>query len=692
MGADIVIGSSQRFGVPLGCGGPHAAFMSVKDEFKRSLPGRIVGASVDSSGDLAYRLALQTREQHIRREKATSNICTAQALLAIMAGFYAVYHGKEGLLAIANKINSLASSLRKNLDQLGFESINDHFFDTLVIKTKGKTESIHKRALDNQINLRRIDSESVGLSLDETTSFDDLNKLLEIFAGSEVNAEISESTAIPDALIRKSSFLDHAIFNQFHTETELLRYIRKLSDKDIALDRAMIPLGSCTMKLNATSEMIPVSWPEFSNIHPFAPKDQLAGYEQLITEMEDMLAILTGYSAISLQPNAGSQGEYAGLLAIDAFHKNNNDFDRDICLIPRSAHGTNPASAQMVGLKVVPVECDDEGNIDIEDLKAKAVKYSANLSSLMITYPSTHGVFETSVTEVCEIIHSHGGFVYIDGANFNAMVGLCFPGSFGGDVSHLNLHKTFCIPHGGGGPGIGPIGVVEKLKDFVPSIHNEKGNVGPVSGTDWGSASILPISWMYIKMMGSDGLIEATKNAILNTNYIAERLKDHYDILYKGQNGLVAHECIIDIRPLKDLAGIEVEDVAKRLIDYGFHAPTMSWPVAGTLMIEPTESESLKEIDRFCEAMICIRQEIEEIATGKVSNEDNLLKNAPHTAKKLITEVWNHKYSREKAAYPVEGMHQNKYWPPIGRVDNVYGDRNLVCSCPSMEDYELETI
>ena len=692
MGADIVIGSSQRFGVPLGCGGPHAAFMSVKDEFKRSLPGRIVGASVDSSGDLAYRLALQTREQHIRREKATSNICTAQALLAIMAGFYAVYHGKEGLLAIANKINSLASSLRKNLDQLGFESINDHFFDTLVIKTKGKTESIHKRALDNQINLRRIDSESVGLSLDETTSFDDLNKLLEIFAGSEVNAEISESTAIPDALSRKSSFLDHAIFNQFHTETELLRYIRKLSDKDIALDRAMIPLGSCTMKLNATSEMIPVSWPEFSNIHPFAPKDQLAGYEQLITEMEDMLAILTGYSAISLQPNAGSQGEYAGLLAIDAFHKNNNDFDRDICLIPRSAHGTNPASAQMVGLKVVPVECDDEGNIDIEDLKAKAVKYSANLSSLMITYPSTHGVFETSVTEVCEIIHSHGGFVYIDGANFNAMVGLCFPGSFGGDVSHLNLHKTFCIPHGGGGPGIGPIGVVEKLKDFVPSIHNEKGNVGPVSGTDWGSASILPISWMYIKMMGSDGLIEATKNAILNTNYIAERLKDHYDILYKGQNGLVAHECIIDIRPLKDLAGIEVEDVAKRLIDYGFHAPTMSWPVAGTLMIEPTESESLKEIDRFCEAMICIRQEIEEIATGKVSNEDNLLKNAPHTAKKLITEVWDHEYSREKAAYPVEGMQQNKYWPPIGRVDNVYGDRNLVCSCPSMEDYELETI
>ena len=692
MGADIVIGSSQRFGVPLGCGGPHAAFMSVKDEFKRSLPGRIVGASVDSSGDLAYRLALQTREQHIRREKATSNICTAQALLAIMAGFYAVYHGKEGLLAIANKINSLASSLRKNLDQLGFESINDHFFDTLVIKTKGKTESIHKRALDNQINLRRIDSESVGLSLDETTSFDDLNKLLEIFAGSEVNAEISESTAIPDALSRKSSFLDHAIFNQFHTETELLRYIRKLSDKDIALDRAMIPLGSCTMKLNATSEMIPVSWPEFSNIHPFAPKDQLAGYEQLITEMEDMLAILTGYSAISLQPNAGSQGEYAGLLAIDAFHKNNNDFDRDICLIPRSAHGTNPASAQMVGLKVVPVECDDEGNIDIEDLKAKAVKYSANLSSLMITYPSTHGVFETSVTEVCEIIHSHGGFVYIDGANFNAMVGLCFPGSFGGDVSHLNLHKTFCIPHGGGGPGIGPIGVVEKLKDFVPSIHNEKGNVGPVSGTDWGSASILPISWMYIKMMGNDGLIEATKNAILNTNYIAERLKDHYDILYKGQNGLVAHECIIDIRPLKDLAGIEVEDVAKRLIDYGFHAPTMSWPVAGTLMIEPTESESLKEIDRFCEAMICIRQEIEEIATGKVSNEDNLLKNAPHTAKKLITEVWNHKYSRERAAYPVEGMQQNKYWPPIGRVDNVYGDRNLVCSCPSMEDYELETI
>lgn len=688
MGADIVIGSSQRFGVPLGCGGPHAAFMSVKDEFKRSLPGRIVGASVDSSGDLAYRLALQTREQHIRREKATSNICTAQALLAIMAGFYAVYHGKEGLIQIATKINTLTANLKNALDDLGFKSVNEHFFDTLVIKTKDLTDSIHKRALDCRINLRVIDAESLGISLDETTTIDDVNKLLEIFSDSKMKLELNESVSIPETLKRKSSFLDHTIFNQFHTETEILRYIRKLSDKDIALDRAMIPLGSCTMKLNATSEMIPVSWPEFSNIHPFAPKDQLAGYEQLIKEMEDMLATLTGYTGISLQPNAGSQGEYAGLLAIDAFHKSNNDDKRDICLIPRSAHGTNPASAQMVGLKVVPVECDEDGNIDLEDLREKASKHSENLSSLMITYPSTHGVFETSVTEVCDIVHSHGGFVYIDGANFNAMVGLCFPGSFGGDVSHLNLHKTFCIPHGGGGPGIGPIGVVDKLKDFIPSTHNESKSVGPVSGTDWGSASILPISWMYIKMMGTEGLVEATQNAILNTNYIAARLKDHYDILYKGQNGLVAHECIIDIRPLKEIAGIEVEDVAKRLIDYGFHAPTMSWPVAGTLMIEPTESESLKEIDRFCEAMICIRQEIEEIITNKASKDNNLLKNAPHTAKALISSSLDFEYDREKAAYPVEGLYENKYWPPVGRVDNVYGDRNLVCSCPSMEDFD----
>ena len=688
MGADIVIGSSQRFGVPLGCGGPHAAFMSVREDLKRSLPGRIVGASVDSAGDLAYRLALQTREQHIRREKATSNICTAQALLAIMAGFYSLYHGREGLIEIAKKVNTLTSILKESLSLLGLESKNKDFFDTLVIETKSLTHSIHARAIENEINLRQINSESLGVSIDETTTLDDIKKLVEIFSGSAANLQETQTSSIPENLTRQSTFLDHKVFNQFHTETEMLRYIRKLCDKDIALDRAMIPLGSCTMKLNATSEMIPVSWPEFSNIHPFAPKDQLVGYAKLVEEMEEMLSLLTGYAAISLQPNAGSQGEYAGLLAIDAFHKNNNQAHRDICLIPKSAHGTNPASAQMVGLKVVPVDCDEHGNIDLQDLKEKAETHSKNLSSLMITYPSTHGVFETSVTEVCEIIHSHGAFVYIDGANFNAMVGLCFPGAFGGDVSHLNLHKTFCIPHGGGGPGIGPIGVVEKLKDFIPSHHIENNAVGPVSGTDWGSASILPISWMYIKMMGTNGLLNATQNAILNTNYIATRLKDHYEILYKGKNGLVAHECIIDIRPLKELAGIEVEDVAKRLIDYGFHAPTMSWPVAGTLMIEPTESESLQELDRFCEAMIKIREEIREIESGKASLEDNLLKNAPHTAKMLITNSWAHGYDRAQAAYPVEGLYENKYWPPVGRVDNVYGDRNLICSCPSMEDYE----
>ena len=687
MGADIVVGSSQRFGVPLGCGGPHAAFMSVREDLKRSLPGRIVGASVDSSGDLAYRLALQTREQHIRREKATSNICTAQALLAIMAGFYALYHGKEGLIKIAQKVNLLTGILKENLSGEGFESKNDDFFDTLVIKTKSVTNEVHARAIENNINLRIIDSESLGISLDETSSIEDVKILLNIFSNSGKELIESSEKSIPESLERKSDFLNHVVFKQFHSETEMLRYIRKLSDKDIALDRAMIPLGSCTMKLNATSEMIPVSWSEFSNIHPFAPKDQLAGYSRLINEMEEMLALLTGYSAISLQPNAGSQGEYAGLLAIDAFHKS-NDENRNICLIPKSAHGTNPASAQMVGLKVVPVDCDAEGNIDIDDLKEKASTHSANLSSLMITYPSTHGVFETSVSQVCEIIHSHGGLVYIDGANFNAMVGLCFPGSFGGDVSHLNLHKTFCIPHGGGGPGIGPIGVVDKLKDFIPSHHEEHKFVGPVSGTDWGSASILPISWMYMRMMGTDGLVSATQNAILNTNYIATKLKNHYEILYKGKDGLVAHECIIDIRPLKETAGIEVEDVAKRLIDYGFHAPTMSWPVAGTLMIEPTESESLKELDRFCEAMIKIREEIREIEEGKASKDDNLLKNAPHTAKTLITDSWTHEYNRSKAAYPVDSLYEDKYWPPVGRVDNVYGDRNLVCSCPSMEDYE----
>ena len=688
LNADIVIGSSQRFGVPLGCGGPHAAFIGVKDELRRSLPGRIVGASVDNSGNLAYRLALQTREQHIRREKATSNICTAQALLAIIAGFYAVYHGPEGLKQIAKVVNNLTNLLAQNLKSNGFELLYESFFDTLTISTRDKTKEIIDRALSRECNLRIIDKNTIGISLDETSSLEDVENLLSIFLNKDVKINQAENNSIPKELIRETDFLKHSVFSIYQTETEMLRYIRKLSDKDIALDRAMIPLGSCTMKLNATSEMIPVSWPEFSQIHPFAPKEQLQGYESLLSDIESMLADLTGYSSISLQPNAGSQGEFAGLLAIDAFHKNNNDYERNICLIPESAHGTNPASAQMVGLKVIPVECDSQGNIDLEDLKNKANKHSKNLSSLMITYPSTHGVFETTVKEVCEIIHSHDAFVYIDGANFNAMVGLCYPGSFGGDVSHLNLHKTFCIPHGGGGPGVGPIGVVDKLKEFLPSNHEKLQKVGPVSGTNWGSASILPISWMYMKMMGTEGLVQATQSAILNTNYMATKLKDYYEILFKGRNGLVAHECIIDIRPLKEKTGIDIEDIAKRLIDYGFHAPTMSWPVPGTLMIEPTESESLKEIDRFCEAMIKIRKEINDIENGKSDKEDNLLKNSPHTAKELISEDWKHKYKRSEAAYPVSSLEDGKYWPPVGRVDNAYGDRNLMCSCPSMEDYK----
>ena len=688
LNADIVIGSSQRFGVPLGCGGPHAAFIGVKDELRRSLPGRIVGASVDNSGNLAYRLALQTREQHIRREKATSNICTAQALLAIIAGFYAVYHGPEGLKQIAKVVNNLTNLLAQNLKSNGFELLYESFFDTLTISTRDKTKEIIDRALSRECNLRIVDESTVGISLDETSSLEDVKNLLLIFLNKEVKINQSENNSIPKDLIRKTDFLTHKVFSDYQTETEMLRYIRKLGDKDIALDRAMIPLGSCTMKLNATSEMIPISWPEFSQIHPFAPKEQLQGYESLLSDIESMLSDLTGYSAISLQPNAGSQGEFAGLLAIDAFHRNNNDHERNICLIPQSAHGTNPASAQMVGLKVIPVECDSQGNIDLEDLKNKADKHSKNLSSLMITYPSTHGVFETTVKEVCEIIHSHDAFVYIDGANFNAMVGLCYPGSFGGDVSHLNLHKTFCIPHGGGGPGVGPIGVVDKLKEFLPSNHEKLQKVGPVSGTNWGSASILPISWMYMKMMGTEGLVQATQSAILNTNYMATKLKDYYEILFKGRNGLVAHECIIDIRPLKEKTGIDIEDIAKRLIDYGFHAPTMSWPVPGTLMIEPTESESLKEIDRFCEAMIKIRKEINDIENGKSDKEDNLLKNSPHTAKELISEDWKHKYKRSEAAYPVSSLEDGKYWPPVGRVDNAYGDRNLMCSCPSMEDYK----
>ena len=684
--ADIAIGSSQRFGVPMGYGGPHAAFMSVKEEFKRFLPGRLVGASVDQKGKVAYRLALQTREQHIRREKATSNICTAQTLLAIMAGFYAVYHGPENLRAIAKEVNDRTVKLAQLLEAKNYSLKSEQFFDTLVIDSGSETDSLLEAASDKGINLRKINADLIGISLDESVDDEVFKNILSIFSIKSPKKTKAVMTSIPEDLVRTSNYLQHPVFNKYHSETEMLRYIKKLYEKDIALDRAMIPLGSCTMKLNATSEMLPVSWPEFSSIHPFAPESQVLGYKKLIKELEQQLATITGYSEISLQPNAGSQGEYAGLLAIAAFHVSKGDKARNICLIPMSAHGTNPASAQMVGMKVVAIDSDKEGNIDLSDLEKKANEYSDNLSSIMITYPSTHGVFETNVREVCNIVHKHGGQVYIDGANLNAMVGLCYPGEFGGDVSHLNLHKTFCIPHGGGGPGVGPIGVADHLKDFLPGNHMEESSVGPVSATEWGSASILPISWMYIKMMGASGLKKATESAILNANYIAHRLKGHYEVLYKGENGLVAHECIIDLRNLKESVDINVEDIAKRLIDYGFHAPTMSWPVAGTLMIEPTESESKAELDRFCEAMIGIRKEIKRIETGDLDKEDNMLKNAPHSAEHVSDDNWNHSYSRSEAAYPVESLRADKYWCPVSRVDNVYGDRNLVCSCPSMEE------
>jgi glycine dehydrogenase len=692
IGADIAIGSSQRFGVPLGFGGPHAAFMATREQYKRSLPGRLIGASIDADGRTAYRLALQTREQHIRREKATSNICTAQALLAIMAGFYAAYHGPEGLKKIAQSVNSKAIALAKEVNQLGYKLRCSHFFDTVTIQTKTQTKEIFLSAQKQLMNIRMLDENHISISLDETTSDSEVQSIANLFKGITKKAEAASSYDLPKNILRSTEYLTHPVFHLYRTETEMLRYIRKLCDKDIALDRAMIPLGSCTMKLNATSEMIPVGWEEFSNIHPYAPQDQVSGYQTLIEDLEAKLSEITGYAAVSLQPNAGSQGEYAGLLAIDAFHKSNGDQHRKICLIPESAHGTNPASAQMAGMKVVPISCDKKGNIDLEDLKGKASQYSNELAAIMITYPSTHGVFETTVTEVCNIIHDHGGKVYIDGANLNAMVGLCKPGKFGGDVSHLNLHKTFCIPHGGGGPGVGPIGVVKDLAPHLPSdpmTYNPTSNsVGPVSATNFGSASILPISWMYIQMMGASGLRRATQVAILSANYIANKLSSHYKILYTGKNDLIAHECILDIRPLKELCGVEVDDIAKRLIDFGFHAPTMSFPVPGTLMIEPTESESLAEIDRFIEAMICIRNEIDELVEGSYSIEDSPLRNAPHCAETVTSDNWQYKYSRSKAAYPVDLKGRNKYWPPIGRVDNVYGDKNLMCSCPSMSDYQ----
>ena len=694
MGADIAIGSSQRFGVPLGFGGPHAAFMATKEKYKRSLPGRLVGASIDEGGRTAYRLALQTREQHIRREKATSNICTAQALLAIMAGFYAAYHGPAGLKQIAQSVRSKATALAKGINELGYDLRSSSFFDTVTIHTQSETQEIFSTAQDQLMNLRMMDANHISISLDETTTDQEIENIKKLFKDLSKKVKGVSSFELPIDIIRSSEYLTHPVFHLYRTETEMLRYIRKLCDKDIALDRAMIPLGSCTMKLNATSEMIPVGWEEFSNIHPYAPHDQTAGYKILINDLEAKLSEITGYSAVSLQPNAGSQGEYAGLLAIDAFHRSNGDQQRKICLIPESAHGTNPASAQMAGMKVVPISCDKKGNIDLKDLGEKASKHSNELAAIMITYPSTHGVFETTVTEVCKIIHGHGGKVYIDGANLNAMVGLCKPGEFGGDVSHLNLHKTFCIPHGGGGPGVGPIGVVKDLAPHLPSdplaYEPLSKNVGPVSATNFGSASILPISWMYIQMMGASGLRKATQIAILSANYIAQKLTPHFKILYTGKNNLIAHECIIDIRPLKELCGVEVDDIAKRLIDFGFHAPTMSFPVPGTLMIEPTESESLVELDRFIEAMITIRNEIDQVIEGAYSIEESPLRNAPHSAEKVTSDNWQHKYSRSVAAYPVDLKDRNKYWPPIGRVDNVYGDKNLMCSCPSMSDYQEE--
>lgn len=691
-GADVALGSAQRFGVPLGFGGPHAAYFATRDAFKRDMPGRLVGMSVDRFGKPALRLAMQTREQHIRREKATSNICTAQVLLANIASMYAVYHGPKGLTEIAQRVHSFTAILALGLTKLGHSVEQQHFFDTLSIKTGAKTAELHAKARAAGINLREIDAERLGLSLDETTDQSAVEALLALFAGEQAAPAVSDLAAqiasrLPEGLLRQSAILAHEVFNRYHSETELMRYLRKLADKDLALDRSMIPLGSCTMKLNAASEMIPVTWPEFGNLHPFAPVEQAAGYSQLTSELEAMLCAATGYDAVSLQPNAGSQGEYAGLLAIRAYHLSRGDDQRDICLIPQSAHGTNPATASMAGMRVVVTACDARGNVDIADLKAKAEEHKDRLAAIMITYPSTHGVFEEGIREICQIIHDNGGQVYIDGANMNAMVGLCAPGQFGGDVSHLNLHKTFCIPHGGGGPGVGPIGVRSHLAPFLPGHANMARKEGAVSAAPFGSASILPITWMYITMMGGNGLKRASQMAILNANYIARRLEEHYPVLYSGEGGLVAHECILDIRPLKDTSGITVDDVAKRLIDFGFHAPTMSFPVAGTLMIEPTESESKEELDRFCDAMIAIREEIRAVEQGRLDKDDNPLKNAPHTALELVGD-WHHAYSREQAVYPLASLIEAKYWPPVGRVDNVYGDRNLVCACPSIEAYQ----
>ena len=701
LGADIVVGNSQRFGVPMGAGGPHAAFLACRDEFKRSMPGRLVGVSVDAHGHPAYRLALQTREQHIRREKATSNICTAQVLLAVIASMYAVYHGPQGLKRIAQRVASYTAILRQGLANMGYGRITPHAFDTLTIETGAQTDAILSRALKAGANLRRLSPTVLGVSLDETTTRDDLRELWSWFAldGQPLPSfdafEKGVASLIPENLRRTSTFLTHPVFNSHHSETEMLRYIRRLSDKDLALDRTMIPLGSCTMKLNATSEMIPITWPAFARLHPFAPADQLAGYAQMDADLQKWLSQATGYAGISLQPNAGSQGEYAGLLAIRAWQRARGQGHRHVCLIPESAHGTNPASAQMVGMSVVVVKCDAMGNVDLEDLRAKCEQHSESLAAIMITYPSTYGVFDVRVKDLCALVHQHGGRVYVDGANMNALVGVAAPGEFGGDVSHLNLHKTFCIPHGGGGPGVGPVCVVEDLKPYLPGHHTATGvssPVGAVSAAPLGNAAVLPISWMYVRMMGAEGLQAATEVAILSANYVAARLADHYGIHFSSgvptlKGGGVAHECILDLRPLKDSSGVTAEDVAKRLIDYGFHAPTLSFPVAGTLMVEPTESESLKELDRFCDAMIAIRQEIARIEKGEWPQDDNPLKHAPHTASCVSASDWSHGYSREEAAYPLAGLRGTKYWSPVGRVDNVWGDRNLSCTCPPVSDY-----
>ncbi|WP_316397566.1 aminomethyl-transferring glycine dehydrogenase [Bradyrhizobium sp. 33ap4] len=692
LGADIAIGSAQRFGVPMGYGGPHAAYMAVRDTLKRSLPGRIVGLSVDSRGQPAYRLALQTREQHIRREKATSNICTAQVLLAVIASMYAVYHGPEGLTHIARSVHRRATVLAAGLRKLGFAPTTEAFFDTVTVETGSKQIELVTRAQAERINLR-IGATTLGIALDETSTPETVEAVWRVFGGKLSYAEIEAGAheALPKELRRTSAFLSHPVFNTHRSETELLRYMRKLSDRDLALDRAMIPLGSCTMKLNATTEMIPLTWPAFGNLHPFAPADQAKGYHALFKRLEQWLCDITGYDAVSLQPNSGAQGEYAGLLAIRGYHLARGEPHRKVCLIPSSAHGTNPASAAMVGMEVVVVACDARGDVDVNDLRAKAEKHSANLAAVMITYPSTHGVFEEHIREICDIVHAHGGQVYLDGANMNAQVGLSRPGDYGADVSHLNLHKTFCIPHGGGGPGMGPIGVKAHLAPYLPGHPATDGAtahaIGAVSAAPFGSASILTISYIYILMMGGEGLTRATEIAILNANYIAARLQPHFPVLYRNERGRVAHECIVDPRPLKTTSGVTVDDIAKRLIDYGFHAPTMSFPVAGTLMIEPTESESKFEIDRFCDAMIAIRDEIAEIEKGRWKVEASPLRHAPHTVHDIADDAWNRAYTRAEGCFPEGVSRSDKYWSPVGRVDNVYGDRNLVCSCPPVEDY-----